>query len=135
MKNKQWLLSLVLLAVLLVSAACSFSASTANIKQVKMARDSEGSQATTTFAPTDTTFFCNVDLANAPDDTKIKAVWTAVQVSGADANTKIDQSELTSGSATLHFKLTNNGAWPTGTYKVDLYLNDKLDKTVEFQVQ
>ncbi len=135
MNSKKWTIFLILVFVLFVNLACGFSASTANIKEVKMARDTDGAQPTTTFAPTDTTFYLNVNLANAPDDTKVKAVWTAVQVDGADQNTQIDQSELTSGSGTLNFKLTNKGSWPVGKYKVDLYLNDKLDRTIDFQVQ
>jgi hypothetical protein len=74
-------------------------------------------------------------LPNAPDDTKVKAVWTAVSVEGADPNTLIDQTELTSGGGALTFNLSNAGPWPTGQYKVELYLNDKLDRTLEFQVQ
>ncbi len=135
MNSKKWTIFLILAIVLFVNLACGFSASTASIKEAKMARDNDGAQPTTTFAPADTTFYCNVDLANAPDDTKIKAVWTAVQVDGADPNTLIDQSEITSGSGALHFKLANKGDWPMGKYKVDLYLNDKLDRSVDFQVQ
>ncbi len=134
MKSKKWFLFLIPILVLFINAACGFSASTASIKDAKMARDNEGTQPTTSFAAKDT-FFCNVDLANAPDDTTVKAVWTAVQVSGTDPNTKIDETELKTGSGTLHFKLSNDNAWPSGKYKVDLYLNDKLDRTVEFQVQ
>jgi hypothetical protein len=128
------MLFLVPFVILLVNLACSFNASTASIKSAEMARDNEGTQPTTTFSPQDT-FYCNVELANAPDDTKVKAVWTAVQVDGTDPDTKIDETEITSGSGTLHFKLSNDNPWPTGKYKVDLYLNDKLAKTVEFQVQ
>lgn len=127
-------LGLAVFALILASLACSFSASTASIKEAKMARDNEGTQPTTTFSPTDT-FYCVAELANAPDDTKVKASWTAVEVDGEQPNTSIDQAELTSGSGTLHFKLSNNGPWPAGKYKVDLYLNDKLDKTLEFSVQ
>lgn len=134
--SKKGMLVLIPLIVLMfASAACNFSASTAHIQEAKMARDDQGAQPTTTFAPTDTTFFCNVDLANAPDDTKIKAIWTAVQVDGVDPDTLIDQTELTSGSGALHFKLTTDSVWPGGKYKVELYLNDKLDRSVEFQVQ
>ncbi len=132
--NKKWMLALVPIVLMLAVMACNFSASTANIKDATMAKDEAGTQPTTTFSPTDT-FYCNVTLANAPSDTKVKASWTAVKAEGAQDNIPLDSSELTSGDGTLHFKLTNHGPWPAGQYKVDLYLNDKLDKTVTFQVQ
>lgn len=134
MKNKKWSFLLVLTVLLLASLACNFGVSTANIKEAKMYRDSEGTQATTTFTPQDT-FYCIVDLANAPDDTKVKAVWTAVDVEGNEPNTLIDEAEMEYGSGTLTFDLTNNGPWPAGKYKVEIYLNDTLDRTLEFAVQ
>lgn len=118
----------------LMLSACSFSASTANFKEAKLAKDKEGKEVTTVFAPSDT-FYCLVDLANAPDDTKVKADWTAIQAEGAEPNTAIDQKEVTTGDNVIQFDLTNNGPWPVGKYKVDLYLNDKLDRTLEFSVQ
>jgi hypothetical protein len=129
-------LSMLIVGIVLVLAtlACNFSASTANIKEVVMAKDEAGTQVTTEFSPTDT-FYCLVTLANAPSDTKIKAAWTAVKVEGAAENTALDQSELTMGDGTATFNMKNNGPWPVGSYKVDLYLNDKLTKTVEFSVK
>lgn len=125
---------MAVLVLMAVSLACEFSASTAKINSATMALDNEGTQPTTTFAPSDT-FYCIVDLQNAPDDTVVKAAWTAVDVADTEANTAIDETELTSGSGTLHFELANDNAWPAGTYKVDLYINDKLAQTVEFNVQ
>ena len=122
------------LALLAAMAACSFSASTANIADAWTAADEAGSQRTTVFAQ-DATFYAIVDLANAPDDTTVKAAWTAVEVEGADPNTAIDETELTTGSGNLVFQLNNNGLWPVGRYKVDLYLNGELDRTLEFDVQ
>lgn len=121
-------------AVVVAMLACGFSASTANIKDAKVARDYDGTQPTTEFAAEET-FYCVVELANAPDDTTVKAVWTAVEVAGADPNTLIDEYELTSGSGTLHFELSNSQLWPQGRYKVDLYLDDELDQTLEFEVR
>ena len=122
------ILTLMLLAIM----ACSFS--TANIKEAIMARDYDGTDATTTFAQ-DEVFYCVVILANAPDDTTVKASWTAIQAEGADPNTFIDETELTTGSNSLHFDLSNTNLWPVGTYKVDLYLNGELDRTLEFEVK
>lgn len=125
----------MLAALLLVSLACSFSASTASIRAATLSRDAEGTQPTTVFSPGDT-FYLIVELANAPDDTTVRATWTAVEVEATDPNTFIDEAELASGSGTLTFDLVNNqGQWPAGNYKVDVYLNDELERTLEFQVQ
>lgn len=62
-------------------------------------------------------------------------MWTAVDAEGVDANFQIDEAELTSGSGTLTFNLSTDGLWPAGAYKVELYLNDKLDRTLEFEVR
>ena len=122
--------------LLLVLSACSFSASSANISSAKVARDQDGKQPTEAFSP-DEPFYCIVELSNAPNDTKVRALWTAVKAEGAEPNTKIDEAKTTSGSGQLQFNLSNQGPWPTGDYKVDLYLNDAKQptKTLEFKVQ
>lgn len=134
MFRNRWKIVLVLSVLVLSMLACEFSASTANINDAQMSFDEDGTQVTTTFGPSDV-FYCNVDLQNAPDDTVVKAVWTAVEVEGTDPNTKIDETELTTGSGTVNFQLSNSNAWPAGKYKVDLFLNDELKKTVEFKVE
>ncbi len=134
MLQKRLMFLLVLSTLVFSSLACEFSASTASISEAVMARDAEGTQPTTTFAPSDT-FYCLVRLANAPDGTMVRAVWTAVEVEGSDPNTLIDESSVESGSGSLEFNLTNSNLWPAGSYKVDLYLNDELNQTIEFSVQ
>ena len=125
---------LVILAVVLATVACEFSASTANITNAVMTKDQEGKTQTTVYAPTDA-FYCIVSLANAPDDTKVKAVWTAVDVAGVAANTQILEIEMVTGLSKLTFTLTNDNPWPAGKYKVDIQLNGTTAKTVEFQVK
>jgi hypothetical protein len=59
-----------------------------------------------------------------------------VDVENTEPNLLIDQFEVTTSDATLPFNLVNNnGLWPAGTYKVEIYLNGTLDRTLEFQVQ
>lgn len=135
MKRMYWLRMLWLMLVIGL-AACGgeeISFSTANIDEARLAKDEAGTQTTTTFAPEDT-FYLIVNLANAPEGTKVKATWTAVNAEGADPNTHLDDVELTSGSGTLTFDLANDGPWPAGDYKVELYLNDELDRTLDFKV-
>jgi hypothetical protein len=134
MKQNRFRLFLIAGVLALAVLACSFSASTANLEEARMARDQDGNQPTTVFSPEET-FYCVTELQNAPDDTKVKASWTAVEVEGTDPNMFIDEAEVTSGSGALFFELSNNGPWPVGKYKVDLYLNDQLDQTLEFEVQ
>jgi hypothetical protein len=54
---------------------------------------------------------------------------------GVEPNYPLDEMELTSGDADLHFELSNNMWWPVGKYKVDLYFNAEFDQTLEFEVQ
>ena len=43
--------------------------------------------------------------------------------------------EFTTGSGLINFNLSNDNLWPTGSYKVDIYMNGTLTSTVEFSVQ
>jgi hypothetical protein len=99
-----------------------------------MSRDEACTQPTTVFGQNDV-FYCIVTLANAPQDTNVRAAWTAVNVQGEAPNTFIDEADITQGDGVLTFNLSNNQAWPVGLYKVDLYLNGVLVGTIEFEVQ
>lgn len=125
---------LVLLTIVLAIMACDFEASTANVSKAVMAKDKDAKSQTSVFGANDV-FYCIVTLDNAPDDTKVKAQWTAVDVAGVAANTPIAEKEISTGLQTITFDLSNNGPWPVGKYKVDIVLNGKVAKTVEFQVK
>lgn len=132
MKQNNLRVVFAVLAVFMAVIACS--ASTANISDAYMANDNQGTNKTTVFAQ-DQVFYCIVQLANAPDDTTIKVVWYAVDAQDTEPNMLIDQTETTSGDAVIPFNLTNNGIWPLGTYKAEIYLNGTLDRTLDFEVQ
>lgn len=135
MKTLKLQVLIAIMIMVLAALACGGSFSTAKISSAKMTADNAGAQETTRFAQ-DQTFYCTVELANAPEDTKLKAVWTAVEVEGEQPNLLLDQTEVTAGNQNVFtFNLSNNQLWPTGKYKVDLYLNDVLDRTLEFEVQ
>jgi hypothetical protein len=133
MNKKGYVIVSALLALAMVTLACNFSASTANIQEAFLARDEAGNNKITDFDPQDD-FYLIVQLANAPDDTTAKAVWTAVEADGEQPNLSLGEKELTSGDGRLTFSLTNANLWPSGKYKVDIYLNSKLDRTLEFNV-
>lgn len=128
--------SVIVLSVMILAAlACGGSFSTANIARAWLSADESGTPETTRFSQDQPTFYCIVELANAPDDTTVRAVWTAVSAEGTEANFLLDETELTSGDGTLTFDLTNDQLWPVGSYSVDLYLNEKLDRTLTFEVR
>ena len=60
-------------------------------------------------------------------------MWYAVDVPDVEANYLIDEAEIT-GGPDVTFDLTNDQYWPDGKYKVEIYLNGKLDTTLEFSV-
>ncbi len=115
--------------------ACGGTISTAHIADAWMATDANGQSRTSTY-PQDAVFYAFVDLQNAPSDTTLKAVWTAVDVQDTEKNLVIDEVEYTSGDAVVHFTLENGDyLWPVGQYKVDIYLNDSLAQTLTFEVR
>ena len=122
-------------SLLLLTIACGFSASTANIKEAFTAKEVNGEMvATTTFTP-DETFYCLVTVANAPDDTVTKAVWYAIDAEGMDPNFQILDYEYVGGGL-ITFELSNDQyEWPICNYKVEIYLDGELVRTLEFSVQ
>lgn len=137
MKGNKFLpFGLFVVVLVLVSLACNFSATTANITNAHMATDESDSTQTTVYSPDTQTFYCFYDLNNAPDDTVVKGVWTLVSAEGYDSNSEIDSAEITGSDDTYYFSLDRAAdVWPVGQYKIDLFINDKLAETVEFQVQ
>jgi outer membrane usher protein FimD/PapC len=107
-----------------------------------MAADTQGDNfepvgVTDTYATDQAVFHAVVGVANAPSDTKVKAVWTAIDVGdAAPPDTVVDETEISvDGSRNIDFTLASDtGQWPPGTYKVDIYLNEKLDRTLNFSV-
>ncbi len=128
-----------LVAAVLALSACGFSVSTANIQDVTLGRGYENSaivEPTTVFAPEDQAIELVIKVGNAPDDTNVKAAWSIVDVAGYEPAVLYESPlTLNSGENVAHFTLTNDQNWPAGSYKVEIYLNDKLDKTIEYQVE
>jgi hypothetical protein len=137
-------LAVLLLAVFLVLTGCSGSFSTAKISSAVLAKDAKADSydpvdPTSVFATDQPVIHLVVAIKNAPSDTKLKSIWTAVDVGdAAPAGTVIDETEYTAdGSGKVDFTLSqpSTGTWPVGTYKVDIYLDGKLDTTLEFTVE
>jgi len=92
---------------------------------------------TTEYAPEQKNFHLVVTVNDAPTNTKFKTIWTAVDIGGTTPpNTKLEERELiVAGSGTFEFAIApKTGKWAAGKYKVDLLVNNQLDRTLNFTV-
>ncbi len=117
------------------SAACNFSFSTARVADAKMAKGvsekMEPIDPTSTFETIDDVVHCLVVLGNAPEKTRVKAIWTVVNAEGQKPNDKIGETTVEGGGATNAVDFTYKpppAGLPAGDYKVDIYLNAQSGK-------
>ena len=99
--------------------------------------DFEAVDPTTDFPAEQSIFHAVIAVKNLPQDTPVKAVWTAVDTHGAaPANQKVVETEAkASGTARLHFTMEpNGGKLPKGAYKLELNWENKVQGTLPFTV-
>jgi hypothetical protein len=132
----------VSLGVLVFAAvACSFSASTANISDLKLGKDQAATQQTSSFAPADTVYAV-ATISNAPGAVKVKGRLAIEDVAGEQTG-PIPGLEKTldlpgSGTATYTFTPPPSG-FPAGKYKVEVFMlneagEQKDQKSASFTV-
>src|SRR5713101_3318773 len=99
------------------------------VEKIEMAKDNNGE-------PGDRTVHCVAHLNKAKAGTEVKFVWKAVDVSGVKTGeiTTVDYTTK-SFENKVHAHLTKPADWPTGSYKVEVYINGALDKTVSYTVE
>jgi hypothetical protein len=133
-------LFLLIVGFLLIGfgVACGAQKSDVGVSNFRMARDQAGTNATTTFSPSDT-IYAVVDLANTPRDTKLEVRWIAVDAENTERNKQFDTQTFNVANdgftGSTYFQLSNAAPWPKGQYRVDLYVNDTLTDHVEFNVK
>lgn len=127
------------------SARCNSTAGTPRpsglIEKVTMALDTQGDtkepvNPTTSFGTQDT-FHAVVAIVDAPADTKLEATWYAIDVGkDVECNTQIDTYPLTTdGSRNVDFTLAPTKGWPSGSYRVEVFVNGTLDQVAFFTVK
>jgi len=108
------------------------------IKDMYMAKDDGGQpgEHTSTFAPGDRTIHCVATLKEAKSGTEMKFSWWIVDADGTQ-DKKIKDIDYTTKALenVIHGHLTLPQDWPKGKYKVQVYVNGNLDKTVPYTVQ
>jgi hypothetical protein len=127
MRTNRVNLALALGLLIAAGLACNFSASTANISDLKLSKDKDGNQAATTFAASDTVYAV-ATVSNAPGKVKVKGLLAVEDVEGEQKG-PIPGLEKTldldgSGTATFTFSPPASG-WPKGKYKVDVIMMDE----------
>jgi len=127
-----------LLVVALLLTGCSFSFTTANIKEPGMTTaivDGTPVDTITVYQSDAPQFYAYGILDNAPDETMVRFVWkylTEPQI--------IDEVEFESDGASgiyIYSTLTIDGLWPAGDYSVEMFIDDREepDAVVEFSVE
>ena len=108
------------------------------VNQVSMAKDDGGKpgETTTTFEAADRTIHCIAELNKAKGGTQVRFSWKAVDVEGSK-NEEIKTIDYTTKSFEnkIHGHLTLPYDWPKGQYKVEVYINGVLDKTINYTVE
>jgi len=134
--------ALVLTAVL----ACKYSTNSNSnsntgsgaISKITMAKDNgngDPGDETNTFRASDHTVHCLATLRTPKEGTQIKFSWWIVDAQGSK-NELIKEIDYTTGpnNNVVHGHLSLPRDWPKGKYKCDVYVDGKLEKTVEYYV-
>jgi hypothetical protein len=106
--------------LLALSSACSFT--TANIRALKLSKNEDGSNETSTFAPGDT-IYARATVANVPSKVTLKFRLITEDVEGQPKNSPVPKFDTTidlpsDGFGT--YTLTPPPAgWPQGKYKIE----------------
>lgn len=139
MKGKNRIILLVVAAMLTIfTLGCSFNFSTAKIEDAIMTTsiDDNGmpSDAVTSYSADASALYSSAKILNAPDNTKIRIVWTFTT-----SGEQFDEATLDSGDISDRYIFASyepSGPLPEGDYKVEYYVEDREepDATVEFTV-
>ena len=100
------------------------------------AAKTENGDATSTFSPSDRTVHVIINLNKAKSGTDVKVVWFADQVEGAN-NKELKTLEYTTKAFDKKIPgyLRWSQDWPKGRYRVEVYINGNLDRTIYYEVQ
>ena len=129
----------VLALTLLLFYPVAAQTETQAIDDVYLAKDDGTGQAgevVTEFTTTDVPIFCVV-LLDTTAEVTVKMNFVAVNVAGVRADTKVVSASFTTkeGQNRVNFTGRPAGKWTAGKYRVDIFLDGKLEKNVEFAIR
>lgn len=109
------------------------------VEEVYLARDNgegKAGEQVTEFRTTDVPIYCVV-LLDSNAKTIVKMNFVAVSVSGVKPETKVVTASYTTkeGQNRVNFTGRPEGKWTPGKYRVDLFVDGKMAKNVEFEIK
>lgn len=138
MRHRKLALIVTLMSLMLAILACAGTETTPTVSNIRMTTDDTGATPTSSYGPGDE-FFVFADLAGLMVGSVVEAKWYAVDAEGVEANTEINTSDYSyeSGIGYVYFQLSTSdgGDWPTGSYRVELYLDGTKVGEQGFTVQ
>ncbi len=109
------------------------------VEELYLAKDNGNGKAgdqVSEFSTSDIPIYCVVLLDTAARVT-VKMNFVAVNVSGVKADTKVVTASYTTkdGQNRVNFSGRPDDKWTPGTYRVDIFLDGKIAKNVEFEIR
>jgi hypothetical protein len=133
--------AIFLFTLLLLSCNAAFSQTeqTDGIEEVYLAKDDGNGKAgdqVTEFQATDIPIYCVV-LLESSTSAIVKMHFVAVNVTGVKPETKVVTASYTTknGQNRVNFTGRPDGKWTPGKYRVDLFLDGKKAKGIEFEIK
>lgn len=114
-------------------------ASSVSVDDVYLARDDgegKAGEVTSIFTPNDIPIHCIVVLAK-PDPAAVRMNFVAVKVNGVKPDSRVVSASFATvqGQDRVFFTGKPHGRWTAGSYRIDVFVNDKLEKSVDFEVK
>jgi hypothetical protein len=109
------------------------------VEDVYLARDDGEGKAgdvTSVFTPNDIPIHCIVVLAK-PDPAAVRMNFVAVKVNGVKPDSRVVSASFATqqGQDRVFFTGKPHGKWIAGSYRIDVFVNDKLEKSLDFEVK
>ena len=109
------------------------------VEDVYLARDDgegKAGEVTSVFTPNDIPIHCIVVLAK-PDPASVRMNFVAVKVNGVKPDSRVVSASFATqqGQDRVFFTGKPHGKWTAGSYRIDVFVNDKLEKSLDFEVK
>lgn len=131
--------------LLLIVAACVAAGGqepavpSGSVEDVYLAKDDgegKAGEVASIFSPRDIPIHCIVVLAK-PDPTTVRMNFVAVKVNGVKPESKVVSASFATsqGQDRVFFTGKPHGQWTAGVYRIDVFVNDRLEKSLSFEVK